>query len=273
MYITLLKLTKHCAMKKFFLLIPLCLMLASCNQSGSKNKVKILAHRGLCSSGTEFVTDENTLDALRRAQEAGVDGCEFDVHMTADGQLVIRHDAKIEGKLNCQKSTFDEIRAYRLPFGNQIPTLHEWLEQAKKTPEIPQMLEIKAHPTAEIEKEVVTKCLEEVRAMDMMDQVYFLSFKTETCDEVLRQEPGAKVLLNSSSLHNSMPPKEVKEHGYAAISYNINVILNHTPWIKEFQDLGIETFFWMVDDPYLRKIAEEWGFDWVTTDFYDVIKY
>ena len=91
-----------------------------------------------------------------------------------------------------------------------------------------------------------------------------LSLKPETCDEVL---------LNSSNLHNSMPPQEVKEHGYAAVSYNINVILNHTPWIKEFQDLGIETFLWMVDDPYLRIIAEEWGFDWVTTDFYDVIKY
>lgn len=260
-------------MKKFLLLVPLCVVLLSCGQSSSKNHVKILAHRGLCSSGTEFVTDENTLDALKRAQEAGVDGCEFDVHMTADSFLVIRHDAKIEGTLNCQKSTFDEIRAYRLPFGNQIPTLHEWLEQAKKTPAIKQLLEIKAHPNKEIEKVVVMKCLEEVRAMDMTDQVYFLSFKAETCDEVLRQEPTAKVLLNSSDLHNSMPPQEVKERGYAAVSYNVNVILNHTPWIKEFQDLGIETFLWMVNDPYLRKLAEDLGFTWVTTDFFDVIKY
>ena len=144
---------------------PLRILAISCNSQSSKNNVKILAHRGLCSSGTKFVTDENSLDALRRAQEAHVDGVEFDVHITADG-------------LNCQKSLFEDIRAYRLPFGNQM---------------------------------------------------YFLSFKTETCDEVLRQEPGARVLLNSSNLHHSLPHKEV-------------------------------------------KVAEDFHFDWATTDFYDVIK-
>lgn len=257
-------------MKKilFALSIVLFALTSCCKQP--EHKVKILAHRGNASTGSEFTTDENTLDALRRAQELNFDGIEFDVHLTSDDQIVIRHDNKIVPGLSCQGNTFDEVRAHVLPFGNQIPTLREWLEQAKKTPHIVQMVELKAHK-GDREKLLVTKCLEVIRELDMVDQVYMLSFKTSTLDEVMRQEPNVKVLYNSSSLHHSLTPAEVKEKGYHAVSYNINVILNHTDWIEQFHNYGIETFLWMVNTPYTFNIAKEWGFTWATTDFYDAI--
>ena len=259
-------------MKKTIIALMAGLMLIpACSNQPAKSQLKVLSHRGLRTSGTEFVTDENTLDALARAQEKKVDGCEFDVHMTADGELVIRHDAKIDATLNCQKSNFEDIRAYRLPHGNQIPTLHEWLVQAKETPEVLQFLEIKAHATQEIENVVVAKCLEEVKALDMLDQMYFLSFKPETLDEVLRLEPKARAMLNSSSLHHSLPPAEVEKRGFYAASYGVETFLNHPEWAAEFHERGIETFMWMVNSPYLKDIAERLGVDWVTTDYYDII--
>ena len=258
-------------MKKIFAILSVvALSLTSCCKQPS-SEVKLLAHRGNASTGTEFTTDENTLDALRRAQKLNFAGIEFDVHLTADGQLVIRHDNKITDELSCQGSNFDEIRAHRLPFGHQIPTLREWLEQAKKTPHIYQLLEIKSHP-AEREALLITKCLEVIRELDMVDMMYMLSFKSATLDEVLRQEPKMKTVLNSSSLHNSITPEEVMEKGYTAASYNVSVILNHTDWIPKFQEYGIETFLWMVNDPYLYNVAKEMGFTWVTTDFIDVIE-
>ena len=256
-------------MKKLIIAASFALMaMMSCTQQ--THEVKILAHRGNASTGSEFTTDENTLDALRRAQELDFAGCEFDVHLTADDQLVIRHDDKIAPGLSCQGSTFEEIRAYKLPFGHQIPTLREWLEQAKKTPQMKQMLEIKAQK-GDREKILIAKSLEIIRELDMLDQMYLLSFDAATLDEVLRQEPNVKVILNSSSLHNSLTPDEVEKRGYHAISYNINVILNHVDWIEEFREKGIETFFWMVNTPYLYNMAKELGFTWVTTDFYDAI--
>mgnify|MGYP003297994084 CR=1 FL=1 len=196
------------------------LALTACTEPNN-HTVKILAHRGNASTGSEFTTDENSLDALRRAQEGGFAGIEFDVHITADDQLVIHHDNKIAPGLTCQGSTFDEIRAHKLPFGHQIPTLREWLEQAKKTPEIKQLLEIKSHKAEGREAELIRKSLEIIRELDMVEQMYMLSFKTETVDEVLRQEPNMRVVLNSSSLHHSLTPAEVKERGYHAVSYNI----------------------------------------------------
>lgn len=258
-------------MKKILTILSVAVLALTACTEPNNHTVKILAHRGNASTGSEFTTDENSLDALRRAQEGGFAGIEFDVHITADDQLVIHHDNKIAPGLTCQGSTFDEIRAHKLPFGHQIPTLREWLEQAKKTPEIKQLLEIKSHKAEGREAELIRKSLEIIRELDMVEQMYMLSFKTETVDEVLRQEPNMRVVLNSSSLHHSLTPAEVKERGYHAVSYNINVILNHPQWIDEFHANGTETFLWMVNTPYLYNLAKEFGFTWVTTDFYDEI--
>ena len=259
------------SMKKIMTIVSVALLtLSACTQQQT-NEVKVLAHRGHTSTGTEFTVDENSIDALIRAQERNFPGIEFDVHLTADDQLVIHHDNKIAPGLYCQSNTLEEIRAHRLPHGSQIPTLREWLEQAKKTPHIYHMLELKSHP-GDRETILISKCLEVIRELDMVDMMYMLSFKAETLDEVLRQEPKMKTLLNSSSLHHSLTPEEVKAKGYTAASYNVSVILNHTDWIKKFQEYGIETFLWMVNDPYLYKVAKEMGFTWVTTDFMDYIE-
>jgi len=43
---------------------------------------------------------ENTLAAFRRALEVGADGVELDVHLTADGQVVVIHDATVDRTTN-----------------------------------------------------------------------------------------------------------------------------------------------------------------------------
>lgn len=53
--------------------------------------MRIIAHRGFSSRAPE-----NTMAAFREALAYGVDGLEFDVHLSKDGQLVICHDASID---------------------------------------------------------------------------------------------------------------------------------------------------------------------------------
>lgn len=52
----------------------------------------VFAHRG-CTEG--FL--ENTLDAFAEARRLGADGVELDVRLTADGALVVHHDAELPG--------------------------------------------------------------------------------------------------------------------------------------------------------------------------------
>src|SRR5262245_28672728 len=51
----------------------------------------VVAHRGASDT-----SPEHTLTAYRRAIEAGADGVECDVRLTADGHLVCVHDRRIE---------------------------------------------------------------------------------------------------------------------------------------------------------------------------------
>jgi glycerophosphoryl diester phosphodiesterase len=55
----------------------------------------VVAHRG-----ASEVSPEHTLAAYRRAVEAGADGLECDIRLTADGHLVCVHDRRIERTSN-----------------------------------------------------------------------------------------------------------------------------------------------------------------------------
>ncbi|MBQ3957663.1 MAG: glycerophosphodiester phosphodiesterase [Bacteroidaceae bacterium] len=230
----------------------------------------ILSHRGFY---TNPKVDENSIDALREAQrlhhDMGLEACEFDVHMTADGELVVRHDNKIEGRLTCQGSKLAEIKAYTLLHGSKIPTLREWFQQAKRTPKFKLALELKSHPTPAKETEVVEKVVALAREMDMMDQLCFLSFSLHACKEFVRLAPGSYVILNSSNMNEPVTPAKAKELGFAAISYHLSVFMNHVKWIDEANQLGLDTYLWMCEDPYLIDWATAYGVTWITTDYAD----
>ena len=59
--------------------------------------VKVIAHRG-----ASAVARENTLEAFRLAAELGADWVELDARRTADGHVVVHHDAELaDGRVIC----------------------------------------------------------------------------------------------------------------------------------------------------------------------------
>ncbi len=85
----------------------------------------IIAHRG--ASGAEY---ENSRAAFRRAVELGADGVELDVHSTQDGILMVHHDAELPGLGPIGHLSYPDIREFRLPNGETVPTLPEVLDIA-----------------------------------------------------------------------------------------------------------------------------------------------
>lgn len=90
-----------------------------------------IGHRGAAGSAPE-----NTLASMRKAISIGVDGVEFDVHRTLDGQLVVIHDPTLDrtttGKGLVAQMTMDEIRAFDAGVrkhesfaGERVPSLAE----------------------------------------------------------------------------------------------------------------------------------------------------
>ncbi len=81
--------------------------------------------------GARAHAPENTLLAFRLALALGADGIECDVQRTADGELVIIHDDKLNRTTNGRGPvalrTLDELRALDAGRGERIPTLAEVL--------------------------------------------------------------------------------------------------------------------------------------------------
>jgi glycerophosphoryl diester phosphodiesterase len=94
----------------------------------------IIAHRG----GRAFAP-ENTLSAFQYALDSGADGIELDVHLSADGEVVVIHDASLGRTTNGSglvfEKTLSELREldagswFGKEFvGQKIPTLSEVFE-------------------------------------------------------------------------------------------------------------------------------------------------
>src|SRR5262249_24275390 len=55
------------------------------------DRPQVFAHRGGCDLGPE-----NTIAAFDAGMAAGADGLELDVHLSADGHVVVHHDATLD---------------------------------------------------------------------------------------------------------------------------------------------------------------------------------
>ena len=77
-----------------------------------KGNIRMIAHRGV--SGLEL---ENTCPAFVAAGVKSYYGIETDVHVTADGKIIVFHDDNLKRLTGIDKvveeCTFDELRAIR----------------------------------------------------------------------------------------------------------------------------------------------------------------
>ncbi len=95
-----------------------------------------IAHRGFHTE--DGIAPENSLEAFRRAKEAGY-AVELDVQFTADKQIVVFHDATLKRVCGVDKRvdslTYDELSAYSIQGGSQrIPLLSDVLSVLNDTP-------------------------------------------------------------------------------------------------------------------------------------------
>lgn len=90
----------------------------------------ITGHRGALGS-----EPENTLRSFRRAVADGCDEIELDLRVTADGELVVMHDATVDrttdGTGAVSSLTFAELRALDAGLGEVVPT---WAETIGAVP-------------------------------------------------------------------------------------------------------------------------------------------
>jgi glycerophosphoryl diester phosphodiesterase len=108
------------------LLLAVALAGAGFDPAGAR--ILIGAHRGLSASGQP----ENSLAALRAALVLKLDVVEIDLRTTADGAIVLMHDARVDrttdGAGRVSAMSLARLKALDLGAGERVPTLDEALD-------------------------------------------------------------------------------------------------------------------------------------------------
>lgn len=241
---------------KFSLLLLLCVLVAA--PVSAKGKTKVIAHRGYWKTEGSA---QNSIRSLERADEIGVYGSEFDVHLTADNVPVVFHDRKIEGK-DIQMTPYAELKELKLPNGETLPTLEQYLDRAKKLKRAKLIFELKSHDTPQRDREAAKVAVEMVNSKKLAKRTEYIAFSLEAAKELHRLSPKTPVYY----LNGDLSPKQLKELGFAGLDYHYKVMQKHPEWFAEAKELKLKVNVWTVNDPQVMEEMIANGADFLTTD-------
>ena len=233
----------------------------SCSQED--HKTGIVAHRGWWDC-EEAGYSRNSVASLKAAQDAGFWGSEFDVNMTADKVLLVYHDSNIGEKV-IDRTPYSEFKDIRLPNGEPIPTLDDYLEQAEKAPETVLVCELKKHSTPEIEDTLVDLTVSKIRehGLDSPDRVIFISFSINICKRLAGMMPGFTVQY----LDDDYSPDDLVKAGINGVDYHYDVFFEgHPDWYQSARDNSMSVNVWTVNDSEDMERLFSLGVDMLTTD-------
>ena len=244
--------------RRVFLVSIACLAMAS--WVAAKSPMKVIAHRGYWKTEGSA---QNSLRSLEKAAEVKVYGSEFDVHLTADNVLIVNHDNDIQGK-RIQTSTYAELKDLKLPNGECVPTLEQYLLKAKEKANrnVRLIFELKPHETPERNREAARRCVEMINQMKLAKRTEYISFNLDACKELIRLAPKADVYY----LNGELSPKELKEMGFAGLDYHYKVLQKHPEWVQQCKVLKLKSNVWTVDDPVVMREMRDKGVDFLTTN-------
>jgi glycerophosphoryl diester phosphodiesterase len=223
-------------------------------------QTRVIAHRGFWKTKGSA---QNSIAALENAAQAGVYGAEFDVWITSDGVPVINHDKDINGVV-IETSSYEKVKQEKLPNGEMISTLKEYLKEGARYPDLKLVLELKDHSKNENDKravEAVMKLVRKSRAY-RRGQVEFISFNYEMCKEFAREFPDVPV----SYLSGDKSPETLHKDGIDGIDYHKAIVGVRKDWIRKAHELGMTVNVWTVNDDSLIVKMGQLGVDFITTD-------
>ena len=236
-------------------------------------KTLILAHRG--ASGH---APENTMEAFRLAAEMGADGVELDVHMTADGKVVVCHDSTLDRTTNAQgkisEYTLEELRAIDFGYhfygkkrtGVKISTLDEVFEFAAP---LGMIVNVEMKSGKATTSEIVHACYEIAERHGMKDRVIYSSFDHFIIREMKEQYPDTFVaplynfnMINPWSYSLDMGAKAVHP-GLAQLRLDPN-------YVKNCHERGLRVHVWTANAEEDIQFLLDAGVDAIITNYPDV---
>jgi len=254
-----------------FLFSQLAFIACSKEESDVESKIKnviVTGHRG--ASGH---APENTLSSMRVAIEMGADFSELDVQETADGEIILLHDASLKKTSGVDKDIWEVNYAdlkdlevgswFSEEYKNEpIPTLQEVISLVKGKMKLNIELKANGH-----EKMLAESTLKVVMDNDFIDQVIFTSFKFDEIRRIRELNKEAKV----GYIFGRMPQDvDVFSEDVDLLSVNIKTV--DAPFMQKAKAAGMEVAVWTVNKPEDMKRMIELGVDDIITNYPDILR-
>jgi len=228
-----------------------------------KGSTLIIAHRGL--SGIE---QQNTNSAFVAAGNRSYFGIEADIHVTKDGRFAVIHDdttgSVAKKNANVENSTFEELGEIILNNTDsvkrgdlRIPELCEYISICKKYGKVA-VLELKNPFTSEDIKNAVS----EIKKLDYIDGVIFISFSLANLVELRKLLPNAKIQYLFSKLPEGIFETLKKYRFDADVYYDIAT----KDFTQKVHSLGLKVNVWTVDKLEIAQQVIANGVDYITTN-------
>ena len=227
-----------------------------------KKNVQVVAHRGL--SGLE---PENSIPAFVAAGNRSYFGIETDIHVTKDGKFIVIHDettTRVAGdNINVEECTFDFARKVVLDnickierdsnvkIGDLkgrtdllLPRLEDYINICKKY-EKKAVLEVKNR----MQPEILANLVEEIKGLDFLENVIFISFSLENMIELRKLLPNQKLQYLTCEFNDDVH--------HALKEYHLDFDVHYSVLRKDC---------WTVDKKEDAERLADWGVDFITTN-------
>jgi glycerophosphoryl diester phosphodiesterase len=237
--------------------------------------VQVAAHRG-----GALLWPENSLLAFRNALALGTDLLELDVHLTADGELVVIHDPTLErtstgtgavGGARLADLAGTRLRARDGAVTDEpVPTLAQVLDLLRPG-RAELLLEIKVDPARRPYAGIEEKTLALVSARGLRERTVVMAFESDTLRRVRALDPNIRttMLVGRSRVDRERATASTVV-GWArdvgATSLGVDHRALDAPLVAAARQAGLRVAAWTVNtEPDIRRVLDL-GVDVVISD-------
>lgn len=244
----------------------------------------VIAHQG-----GDGLRPSNTLLAFQHAVDLGVHVLEMDVHRTADGALVLMHDATVDrttdGSGPLAEMTLEAVKrldaAYHWPYrgeappyrgrGVRVPTL---AEVVNRFPEMRYNVEIKSDSAA-----AGRAVCEELGRLEATERVLVASFHDTAMDAFRGACPSVPTSAQESDIRWFYLLYRIGVAGWAkptAAAFQVpthsgGYDLSERTFLDAARENGLHVDYWTINDPNVMRQLIERGADGIITDRPDLL--
>ncbi len=230
----------------------------------------MIGHRG-----APHTSPENTLLSFRNAIDAGADGIEFDIHLSADNRLVVMHDANVDrctdGTGPVAEHSLDDLQRldaggwFGSAFsGEQVPAFTEALEVMRER--VLPLVEVKARTDHDV-VHLASVILAELDSLEMRRDVLLHSFDPAIVAALFKADSALALALATTCNEEAVPPAWIGgvhphaplvtaalvEEAHAAGRWVCAWTANTESAVQQLADLDVDGI--MTDDPAMAITA------------------